>query len=57
MEKNKNFLDQFIHGSQLKSYEFKKYKTKKNFERYEFNVSYRSKNFRYNKDKRFRVTY
>ena len=29
MEKNKNFLDQFIHGSQLKSYEFKKYKTKK----------------------------
>ncbi len=28
-EKNDNFLGHFLHGSKLKSYEFKKYKTKK----------------------------
>ena len=27
--KNKNFFNEFIHGAQLKSYEFNKYKTKK----------------------------
>ena len=27
--KNKNFLDEFLHGTQLKSYEFNKYKKKK----------------------------
>ena len=27
--KNKNFLDEFIHGAQLKSYTFKKYKSDK----------------------------
>ena len=27
--KNENFLDYFLHGLKLKSYEFKKYKTKK----------------------------
>ncbi len=52
-DKNKNFLDEFIHGALLKSYNFKKYKTKKESEKYEFNISYRSKNFRYNKDKRY----
>ena len=29
ISKNKNFLDEFLHGIQLKSYEFNKYKTKK----------------------------
>ena len=28
-EKNGNFLGHFLHGLKLKSYEFKKYKTKK----------------------------
>ena len=27
--KNKNFIEEFLHGMQLKSYEFNKYKTKK----------------------------
>ena len=29
VEKNDNFLGHFLHGLKLKSYEFKKYKTKK----------------------------
>ena len=27
--KNKNFINEFLHGIELKSYEFNKYKTKK----------------------------
>ena len=30
--KNKDFLGHFLHGFKLKSYEFKKYKTKKRIE-------------------------
>ena len=30
ISKNKNFLGYFLHGLKLKSYEFKKYKSKKN---------------------------
>ena len=29
LEKYKNFIGHFLHGLKLKSYEFKKYKTKK----------------------------
>ncbi len=53
LKKNKNFLDEFLHGVNLKSYTFNKYKTKKNLENYEINISFNSKNFNYNKNKRF----
>ena len=33
-EKYKNFVGHFLHGLKLKSYEFKKYKTKKELELY-----------------------
>ncbi len=53
LKKNKNFIDEFFHGIKLKSYEFNKYKTKKNFENYEINISIKSKNFNFNKNARF----
>ena len=37
--KNKNFLSLFLHGLMLKSYEFKKYKSKKNIRTLVINVS------------------
>ena len=52
-DKNKNFLEEFIHGAQLKSYNFKKYKSNKDYEKYEFDISCKSKNFKFNEDKRF----
>ncbi len=53
--KNKYFLDQFMHGLELKSYEFNKYKTKKKKDT--FNISILSKgNFlNFNKTKRFKA--
>ena len=53
--KNKYFLDQFMHGLELKSYEFNKYKTKK--KKYNFNISILIKgNFlNFNKTKRFKA--
>jgi leucyl aminopeptidase len=36
--KYKNFVSHFLHGLKLKSYEFKKYKTKKNLKTFSFNV-------------------
>ena len=38
-EKNNNFLGHFLHGVKLKSYEFEKYKTKKNKKLLQINVS------------------
>ncbi len=51
--KNKNFLDEFIHGAQLKSYTFKKYKSDKKKEFFNFYVSMDSKSIDFNIDKRF----
>ena len=38
VEKNKNFVALFLHGLKLKSYEFKKYKTKKESRTISINV-------------------
>ena len=51
--KNINFLDEFLHGAQLKSYVFKKYKSKKDKEIFYFNISSDNKSINYNKTKRF----
>jgi len=51
--KNKNFLDEFLHGVKLKSYEFNKYKTKKKSETFEINISTKNKSFKTNKNNRF----
>ena len=51
--KNINFLDEFLHGVALKSYVFKKYKSKKDNEFFYFNISSDNKTINYNKDKRF----
>ena len=50
--KNKNFLDEFIHGAQLKSYTFK-YKSDKKKEFFNFYISMDSKSIDFNMDKRF----
>jgi len=36
--KNKNFINEFLHGIELKSYEFNKYKTKKKNDQFEIHV-------------------
>ena len=41
--KNKNFIDEFLHGIQIKSYEFNKYKTKKENSDININVCFRKK--------------
>ena len=51
--KNKNFLDEFLQGTQLKSYEFSKYKTKKKSKTVEINISIKNKPSMLNKNNRF----
>ena len=51
--KNKNFLEEFIHGAQLKSYQFEKYKSKKKSKIYEINILDKNNLLRLNKDKRY----
>ena len=41
--KNKNFIDEFLHGIQIKSYEFNKYKTKKEINEINIHVCFRKK--------------
>ncbi len=41
--KNKIFLDEFLHGLKIKSYEFNKYKTKKEKSDININISFRKK--------------
>ena len=53
LKKNQYFIDEFIHGLKLKSYTFNKYKTKKDLENYEINISIKNKNFVFNKNRRF----
>jgi len=50
---NKNFLEEFVHGAQLKSYEFNKYKTKKKNEIIDINISTKNKITKLNKNNRF----
>ena len=51
---NKLFLDEFFHGLELKSYEFKKYKSKKSEEFFTINISTKTSLFKLSKSKRFR---
>ena len=41
--KNKSFIEEFLHGMQLKSYEFNKYKTKKEMTDININIVFRKK--------------
>ena len=52
--KNKYFIDDFIHGLKLKSYQFEKYKSKKNKENFEIFISYESNSFTFEKNKRYK---
>jgi len=51
--KNKYFIDEFFQGTQLKSYEFLKYKTEKKSETFKINVSCNSNFLINNKNKKF----
>ena len=51
--KNKNFLDEFLHGMQLKSYEFNKYKTKKEISTINLNIIFKKKLLPKTKNNRF----
>ncbi len=52
-DKNKFFLDEFFHGFKLKSYNFDKYKTKKEIQRFDIKVYSKTNSFRFDKNKRF----
>ncbi len=47
------FFDEFIHGLELKSYEFNKYKSKKEKKIFEIDIINKNKSFKLNKNKRF----
>jgi len=51
---NQYFFDEFIHGLELKSYEFNKYKSKKENKIFEIDVINKSKSFKFNSNKRFK---
>ena len=50
---NKLFLDEFLHGLELKSYNFNKYKSKKDEEIYKIFISLSSSSFKQSKLKKF----
>ncbi len=50
---NKLFLDEFLHGLELKSYNFNKYKSKKENETYKILISTSTGTFKLSKNKRF----
>ena len=45
-KKNRFFLDEFLHGAELRSYEFKKYVTKKKTTIFEIDISIKSKSYK-----------
>ncbi len=51
--KNKYFLNEFLHGLKLKSYEFNKYITKKKSKTFEINISTKKYFKDFNKNRRF----
>ena len=51
--KNKYFFDEFIHGVELKSYEFNKYKSKNDNKTLEVDILNKNKSFKLNQNKRF----
>ncbi len=50
---NENFFDDFLHGAQLKSYNFKKYKSDKKKDIFEITVFNKKKSSYFSKDKKF----
>ena len=52
---NLSFFDEFMHGLELKSYEFKKYKSKKDKEIFNFDISSDNKTIYFEKNKRFKA--
>ncbi len=53
IKNNKQFLDEFFHGAQLKSYKFQKYKTKEKNKIFNINVSIKKGSFNLSKNKRY----
>ena len=53
LRKNNRFLDEFFHGIQLKSYIFEKYKSKKDSNKYEFNIFTKNNSIKLNNNKRY----
>ena len=54
LKKNKNFLNEFFHGTELKSYKFDKYKTKKDNDKYEFDILSKIKKLNLKEEKRYK---
>ena len=51
---NKNFIDEFLHGIELKSYQFEKYKSKKNTKPLKIKISIKGKKFKLDNTNRFK---
>ena len=51
---NHNLIEEFFHGIELKSYEFKKYKSKKEIKNFKFNIFSKNKKFRLDKTKKYK---
>ena len=50
---NQVFIEEFLHGIELKSYEFKKYKSKKKIENFKINILLKNKKFQFKFSKKF----
>ena len=51
---NHNLIEEFFHGIELKSYEFKKYKSKKEIKNFKFNIFSKNKKFTLDKTKKYK---
>ena len=51
---NQNFLNEFFHGIELKSYQFKKYKSKKDIKEVKINIINKGKKFKLDNTNRFK---
>ena len=51
---NQNFIDEFFHGIELKSYQFKKYKSKKNIKELKVSIINKGKKFKLDSTNRFK---
>ena len=52
IKKNKTFLDEFFHGLNLKSYDFTKYKTKKDIQNFNIEIITQNNSLNYNQNKK-----
>jgi len=51
---NQKFIDEFFHGIELKAYQFKKYKSKKDNKEFKINIYLKEKKFKLNSSNRFK---